>query len=199
MTSPVWLLDFDGVVNAISKRGAKSVWDRWASTRIPHPTPDPGMDGATLPLLWSPYVVDTIAYAVSRGVDVRWLTTWREWTTLLPDAIGGLPAGLPWMDEDMLTAAGGKVDVLNQLGQRWKLDVFLGLIPDDVPVLWTDDHLDAILYRAADKRRVTSRKGGTTLVVPRETIGLAQRQVREIREWIDDYAPKPSSGVDSLG
>lgn len=49
MSAPVWLLDFDGVVNAISKRGAKSVWDRWESARIPHPYPDPGMDGATLP------------------------------------------------------------------------------------------------------------------------------------------------------
>lgn len=191
MTAPVWLLDFDGVVNAISKRGAKSVWDRWAFDRIPHPDPEPGMKDATLPILWSPYVVDTINYAVERGVDVRWLTTWREHTRVLPDVIGNLPV-LPWMDEDMLAAAGGKVDVLNQLGQRWKLDVFLGLVPDDVPVLWTDDHLDAILYRATDKRRVTSRKGGTTLIAPRETIGLSQRQVREIREWVDDYAPAPT-------
>lgn len=187
MAAPLWLLDFDGVVNAISKRGAKSVWDRWASDRIPHPDPDEGMDGVTLPILWSPYVIDAINYAVDRGIDVRWLTTWREHTAILPDVIGDLPV-LPWMDEDTLSAAGGMVDVLNQLGQRWKLDVFLGVVPDDVPVLWTDDHLDAILYRAADKHLVTSRKGGTTLIAPRETIGLSQRQVREIREWVDDHA-----------
>lgn len=186
MPAPVWLLDFDGVVNAISKRGAKSVWDRWAFARIAHPDPDEGMEGATLPILWSPYVVDTIIYAVERGVDVRWLTTWREHTRVLPDVIGNLPV-IPWMDEDMLPAAGGKVDVLNQLGQRWKMDVFLGLVPDDVPVLWTDDHLDAILYRYIDKTRVTSRKGGTTLIAPRENIGLSQRQVREIREWVDEH------------
>lgn len=58
------------------------------------------------------------------------------------------------------------------------------------PVLWTDDHLDAILYRASDRSRVISRKGGTTTITPRENIGLSQRQVREIREWVDLYAPK---------
>ena len=54
--------------------------------------------------------------------------------------------------------------------------------------LWTDDHLDAILYRASDRSRVTTRKGGTTIITPRENIGLSQRQVREIREWADFYA-----------
>ena len=181
--APIWLLDFDGVINAISSRGGRMFWDTWNTARIPHPD-DPE---SSLPLLWSPDVVQVVADAVDAGVDVRWLTTWREHTRILPEVIPGLPVHLPWMDEDTLLAAGGKLDPMNQLGQRWKFDVASNLVPDGVPLLWTDDHLDYILA-GSNRRWVTSRPGGTTLITPREQHGLYRKHVRAIREWIADYS-----------
>ena len=181
MSAPVWLLDFDGVINALSKRGDRNVWDTWSSDRIA----DPHGSDVMYPILWSPSVVEVISEAVDRGVNVVWLTTWREHTALLPDVVKGLPRGLPWWDEDTLKDAGGKLDPMRVLNQAWKAEVARGLLDPDVPVLWTDDNLDWIL-RAQDRSWFLRRPGGTSFIAPNANIGLSRRNVREIIEWIDE-------------
>lgn len=183
MTAPVWLLDFDGVINAISKRGDRNVWDDWEFARIDHPQEA----GHSLPLLWSPTVVQVVSDAVDAGVNVVWLSTWREDTRILPTVIDGLPE-LPWWDEQTLIEAGHRLDPLNVLHQRWKAQVAMAMVPDGAPLLWTDDNLDFGIVRLAERTWLSKRPGGSTTVVPHETIGLSKKNVRVIREWLDDFA-----------
>lgn len=177
MSRPVWLLDFDGVINALSSRGGKSVWDTWRTARIT----DPENFVGSYPLLWSPAVVSTVALAVDCGVDVRWLTTWKQHTVLLPAVVEGLPNGLPWISDDGIDIDSDKHP------QRWKPFAARAAVSDDAPLLWTDDCLDYILT-TDDRSWLRTRRGGSTLIVPRGTIGLSQRNIREINEWIGGVA-----------
>lgn len=191
MSAPVWLLDFDGVINAISTKGDRSVHDDW---RHGHAYPDDGGDGKTkgFPILWSPSVVDVIVDAVDRGVNVTWLTTWRKDTVLLPDVVNGLPRDLPWLDEDSVIAAAGRLDPMNVLGQRWKVQCAEACVDPHAPMLWTDD-MHSMFLNTVTRDRIMRRPGGTTLVTPHETIGLSRKNLRVINAWLDDYAPRGGS------
>lgn len=180
--APVWLLDFDGVVNAISSKGGKSVWPIWETARVPHPS----YPTKTLPLLWSPAVVDTIRHAVDAGVDVRWLTTWREHTKTLPEVIHGLP-DIPWLDESVLSdEVASTLDPDQRMASgMWKFEVARAYVPDDAPLLWTDDSYWIMSWSKEVPAWVSKRGAPTELIQPTETLGLVQRQVRAIREWID--------------
>lgn len=179
--SPLWLLDFDGVVNAISRRGDRNVWDDWEAAEVTVAT------GESFPLLWSPSVVGVINEAVDAGVEVVWLTTWRDETQLLPKVIDGLP-DLMWWDEEDLTRAGHGLDPLHTLNQRWKSQVARALVPDGAPLLWTDDNLDLGILRSDDRDWLRRRPGGSTVITPHETIGLSKKNIRDIREWIADHS-----------
>lgn len=181
---PVWLIDFDGVLNAIAKRGMRAGWDTWKQERIPSPLPDE--PNVTYPILWSPEAVSTVTTAVNAGVRVVWLTTWRENTYLLPLTVTELPDPdlMEMWDEDTARAAGAYMDPMRLLGQDWKPLVARALLPDDVPLLWTDDNLDWFLRRE-DRAWLTSRKGSVELIMPTPSLGLSRKQVRAIHEWID--------------
>lgn len=179
MPTPIWLLDFDGVINALSKRGDRNVWDDWRSADIEVP------DNGTYPLLWANEVVELVQEAVTNGVSVVWLTTWREHTKLLPKVIDGLPDGLPWWDEITIESFGYKLDPMRVLGQKWKAQVAQAMLSPDTPVLWTDDNLSHLL-NGTDRGWFNRRPGGTTYVSPNPNIGLSQRNAREIREWMEE-------------
>lgn len=178
--SPLWLLDFDGVLNAISQRGDRNVWDDWNAADITVP------DGNTFPLLRSPSVVAVVNDAVDAGVDVVWLTTWRDESQLLPKVIDGLP-DLPWWGERDLERLGHRLDPEHVHAQRWKAQVARAMVPDGVPLLWTDDNLDYGILRAEDRAWLRRRPGGSTVIAPNESIGLSKKNVRAIREWISDH------------
>lgn len=180
---PVWLLDFDGVLNAISRNGMKTGWHTWNKGSVKSPLPDE--PNIHYPLLWATETVKAVADAHAAGVRVVWLTTWREHTALLPPILTGLPEGLEVWDEDTLLAAGGKLNTLNQIGQKWKFDVAKHLVPDGVPLLWTDDNLPYILLGRDNRDWLPSRKGSVTTVVPTTTLGLSQNQTKSVYEWVD--------------
>jgi len=177
----IWLLDFDGVINAISDRGGRTYWDDWHSTVVAHPLGGVDRQGHPLrvPLLWSQSVVDTVTEAVAAGVDVRWLSTWREYTAVLPAVIPGLPE-LPFLDESLVGLRGPAPGEHNYSGP-WKVDVAKAWVPDEVPLLWTEDSLGINLLSEMWR---SSRRGPTTFIQPRTVTGLVQREISEIREWI---------------
>lgn len=179
MSKPIWLLDFDGVINALSSKGDRSVWDRWNSTEITVPDDD------TYQILWSDDVVELVAYAVDSGISVIWLTTWREHTKLISETLTGMPEALPWWDESTMEDAGHKLDPCKVLGQKWKVQVAQALLPNDANVLWTDDQLPYIL-NGTDRGWFARRSGITSYINPQPTIGLSKSQVREVREWIEE-------------
>lgn len=184
---PVWLLDFDGVVNALSKRGGRSYWPEWSAATVAHPEGELTRSGDPLhlPLLWSPSVIEVIAGAARSGVDVRWLSTWREHTKLLPEIIPGLP-DLPWLDETILdTRANDDLDpALAMESGPWKVQVARAFVPADAALLWTEDSLTVDLLSETWRRL---RTASTTLIRPRPATGLISREVIAIREWISTY------------
>ena len=186
----MWLLDFDGVVNALSKRGGRNFWPHeWRSASIDHPEGDRDRRGrpVKLPLLWSTTVLETVASALDAGVDVRWLSTWREHTTLLPPILAGLPE-FGWLDEHLL--ADNDADGLDarerMVSGPWKLAVAKAAVPDDAPLLWTEDALSVDMLSESWRR---SRTAPTTFLRPHPAQGLIPRDVRAIGEWIAQYAP----------
>lgn len=192
MTSqPVWLLDFDGVINALSRRGGQTYWQDWQAAHIDHPHGDRDVRGnpVRLPLLWSPAVIETVAAAVDAGVSVRWLSTWREHTRLLPPILSGLPE-IPWLDENILAAdAADGLDARERMvSGPWKVAVARAAVPDDAPLLWTEDALSVDMLSESWRR---ARTVPTMFVRPHPAQGLIPRDVRAVREWIADYAPRP--------
>lgn len=184
----MWLLDFDGVINALSARGGRSYWDDWASATIDHPRGEVTRAGTPVqvPLLWSNTVIAAVASAVQAGVDVRWLSTWREHTGLLSEVIPGLPA-LSYLDERVL---GANVAAALDPSQRdysgpWKARVAEAFVPEDAPLLWTDDARSVDLISQAWRGE---RRGPSVFIRPRPTSGLVQQQVRQIHDWIARYA-----------
>lgn len=179
----IWLLDFDGVVNALSARGGRSIWSDWHTAVVDHPEHELARDGAVvrLPLLWSATVVATIADAAAAGIDVRWLSTWREHTAELPATIPGLPA-LPWLDERILPDTALVDPGARNYSGPWKVEVAKAFVPEEAPLLWTEDTLSVDLLSETWRRR---RPGPSTFIRPRPPTGLVQREIREIREWID--------------
>lgn len=191
MTTPMWLLDFDGVINALSKRGGRSFWPDWRSACIDHPEGDRDRHDkpVKLPLLWSTTVLETVASALDTGVDVRWLSTWREHTTLLPPILDGLPE-IPWFDENVLAAdAADGLDARERMvSGPWKVAVAKATVPGDAALLWTEDALSVDMLSESWRK---SRTAPTTFVRPHPAQGLIPRDVRVIREWIAQYAPHP--------
>ena len=188
--APMWLIDFDGVVNALSRRGGRSFWDDWRTAAVPHPEGELTRRGdvVQLPLLWSRTVVDTIAHAANSGIDVRWLSTWREHTRLLPPVLHGLP-DLPWLDENILDPdAADDLDPRDRMvSGPWKVAVAKAAVPDDAPLLWTEDELRVDMLSEAWRR---SRSASTTYIRPNPLTGLIRRDIAAIRAWIDEHAPR---------
>jgi len=171
---PVWLLDFDGVINALSQRGGPSIWTDWDNAIVEHYGETP----LRLPLLWSGTVIDTVAAAVAAGVDVRWLSTWREHTAVLPSVIPGLPE-LAYLDEDILVLPRLVDDVV------WKTEVAKAFVPDGVPLLWTDDSVGVEIYSGEWR---SNRSGPTSFIRPRPATGLVKRDISAIQDWIAQHS-----------
>lgn len=188
MTAPIWLLDFDGVVNALSKRGGTALWTDWHSASIDHPHGETNRRGDVirLPLLWSDTVVQTIAQAAAAGVDVRWLSTWRGDTKRLLDVITGLPE-LPWLDESILdfAATDGLDAGARMCSGPWKMEVAKAYVADDAPLLWTEDALSIDMLSESWR---LARNGATNFIRPHPTQGLIAKDIAAIREWIADHS-----------
>lgn len=127
--TPIWLLDVDGVLNAVTSEPDLAVW------------PDYRSGFATArhrrwPITWSPTVVRAVREVhEARRAEVLWLTTWDD------DANGDLAhlLGLP-----ALPVAGRSRETKAEPHNGWwKLQVARRVHHEDPsrPLLWTDDDL----------------------------------------------------------
>lgn len=120
MTTPVWFLDIDGVVNAAGLDLPPHLVRTDATTA-----------GTTWPIHYSPDVIEFINMIHRAGLaEVRWLTTWgQDARTSFAPAVG--------LDEffayDMYDSDGW-----------WKAEIVAASVVVDErrPVIWTDDDLD---------------------------------------------------------
>lgn len=165
---PIWLLDFDGVLNAVAPRGDTRVWETWHVSLK-------GEDPESIPwYLWAPEATQVVAEAATAGVRVIWLTDWMEMTQKLHETIPNLPPCLEFLTNRIAGPS-----------RHWKVNAAMATVPDDAPLLWTDDHLHTRLLREKlSKDWIANRAGDTTVISPNKRVGVTPRDVRTIREWI---------------
>ncbi|MBS4102781.1 hypothetical protein [Tsukamurella paurometabola] len=198
-TVPIWLLDFDGVVNVgpLSTRPRRAQpnrrvqrWTEFASASVWSESAE-----RAFLLRWSPEVISVIADAVAAGIDVRWLTTWREESAIFSTVIPGLPE-LPFLDEAILDpTVRDALDPRDRLRSgQWKADVAAAYVPDGVPLLWTDDSTE-LRDLTRRWRRARKEQGGPTVhIVPNEDDGLLPSDVETIRDFIRTFGTRGADG-----
>jgi hypothetical protein len=129
---PVWLLDIDGVLNALARGPVRDSWppDSWTQHVIRAEIPNMGL--MVLPILVAEPVLDFVRKAVdSDGVEVRWHSTWR--TAAMTDLA-------PMLDLPHIP-----ISVAPEWTQRpagwWKLPAAQRVVASGRRLVWTDDDI----------------------------------------------------------
>jgi hypothetical protein len=193
--APVWLLDIDGVLNAVADGPDDAVWpvDQWVRA-------DARCAGSSWPLLAARPVVEFIHRVHRAGLaEIRWHTTWQE------DAAGVARAlGLPEFP----------VEPCPWFGDRWwKLLAVERVLHEGRPLLWTDD--DATRRLAADGSHAScgsqergagrgtsgearTQRPSALIISPRTSHGLTAAHLRRIALClyrVRRCAAAPASGL----
>jgi hypothetical protein len=155
------LLDVDGVLNVAGT--PCSDWKEWLAVRC---------RGSTIN--HSPEVGRAIA---DLGVEIIWLTTWREEANQWIGPLFGWPEHpvIAIGDEEMLSWR-----------SWWKLDAAKRLYADSpVPFIWADDELSD-MGEAHD----WCREVDGLPIVPRANVGLTRRHLEEMRRYVERRSRK---------
>ncbi|WP_143448553.1 HAD domain-containing protein [Kineosporia sp. A_224] len=206
---PLWFLDVDGVVNAISAQPDPAVWSDWSTGRAT-------VDGRPWTIRFSPTVTSTVARLHTEGLaEVCWLTTWGHAVNDDLRVVLGLPelpvAGTfedesgdgPVPEEDPADGSvdqpvdqateqpesharlGGRATAVDPLtGVWWKLDVvrLIHAVDPARRIVWTDD--DLRLYPEALEWFRANARG--LCLAPDEKVGLTREHLAAVRDYLDD-------------
>lgn len=170
---PVWLLDIDGVLNAISSKPDRSVWPAAGWRRF---EATDARTGTTWPILAAEPVAAFIREVRTSGrAEVRWHTTWQESANKV-----GAELGLPELEvqEAPEFAEDGEYSPT-----WWKLAAALRVIEEEQrPLIWTDD--DATMGRIMPTPYDRVKAFPNLLIAPQQRIGLTRKQLRAIDEHL---------------
>lgn len=155
---PIWLLDVDGVLNAICHPSRPPrVWERWESgTAV--------AAGERFVITFAPELMAGIRELHESGrVEIRWLTTWAH------DANRSLRQLLELPEFPVA----GEPDYA---GAWWKLPCAVRAAGEKRPLIWTDDDLDY-----SDTARRWAADLGTLTIAPDPAVGLTPADLDAIR------------------
>lgn len=170
---PVWLLDIDGVINAIAKKGDPSVWDEWRSAIILN-------DLGKWPVLWAPAVVRFIREVHESGrAEIRWHTTWQRDAWKLEEILC-LPrfevAEAPEFADRTFTARA----IRERRPPWWKLPAAERVVLEERRhLIWTDDDINKELARYPSDMYDTGR-----VISPKQNIGLTPKALEVIDTFL---------------
>lgn len=157
---PIWLLDVDGVLNAVCHpRRPPRTWRHWS-------TGTACAGGERFAITFAPELMAGIRKLQDPAVvEVRWLTTWGN------DANGGLRKllGLP-----AFPVAGEP----EQASAWWKLPCAVRTAAEGRPMIWTDDDLG---YSATASRWAAEL--GILAIAPDPGVGLTPADLERIRAF----------------
>lgn len=162
---PVWLLDVDGVINAMKK-------PRWGG---PPRQATAYADGQRWRIRWSPELLRRIRQLHLLGaVELRWCTTWCPQAQQLEKIFY-----LPVLSRALSDAdCGGQGRLLTHLAKTQAALQVVGVEGRDL--VWTDD--DAIPDCGTDRDTLLAH--GALLVAPDSRYGLQPADVDLITGWL---------------
>ena len=165
-STPVWLLDVDGVINA-----NRPSW---------HAAPHTAMieaHGTMWKFRWAPAVTGFIREtALAKTAEIRWSTTWLPWARDVEAAFK-----LPELGEGFLP------ELVFGSAREAKLAAALAVIEiEKRPLIWTDD--DAIpesgTYRDVLDNAINEYGTPVLLLAPKPNRGLQPEHLDQIREFL---------------
>ncbi len=165
MTTPIWLLDLDGVVNAHATRGDRHVWpaEAWRHDTV-----------REWPMLVAQPVVDFIRSAHDAGrAEVRWHTTWQHHAYEFAERFE-----LPRFE------IADAPEFERPDDGFWKLPAVARAATEGRPLVWTDD--DAARMRPARRRELAERVP-LLVVAPPLHVGLCPRHLRQIDRFLRNH------------
>lgn len=171
---PVWFLDVDGVLNAITRKKAPDFMRGQAT-----PTPS---DPFKYTITWHPDIIRRINSLIDEGVvDVRWLTTWGSAANHELRELIGINE-LEVAGEPPLYAAGGYVGPNSAPGGWWKFTVVRDFRENnpDTPIIWTDDDL----RHEREASEWVTQDGNTLAVAPDERHALLMTDLDKIEAFV---------------
>ncbi|MGH8963282.1 MAG: hypothetical protein ACRDWT_19170 [Jatrophihabitantaceae bacterium] len=175
---PVWLLDIDGVINALGMSLPTDTWPEsaWVQRVVTAVIPEQGM--GTYPILAARPVLDFIHRVHRNGLaEIRWHSTWRS------AAVTGLaPAlGLPAIPISVAPEWSAAPPVW------WKIPAARRVAESGRRLLWTDDQFD--LYRAdpqsASELEALERWTGALLLSANPETGLSPDDLATIERFLE--------------
>lgn len=182
---PAWLLDVDGVVNALAPDAPPDAWPReaWVQEMVRADVPDRGV--LTLPVLAARPVLEFITRVYESGAaEIRWHSTWRaSAVTALAPALGLPPIPVSIAPEWAASAA-----------MWWKIPAARRIAETGQRLLWTDDQLPDYrtgpLPRAGDppssaaELAALDRWAGALLLAPDPRVGLSPGDLDRIAAFL---------------
>lgn len=169
----MWLLDVDGVINALGTGDSyRKAWPdgEWVSTRL---SSEPGSQEYRFCTVKR--VAEFICGVHGEGLaEIRWHTTWQNGARRVEGLLGLPEFGIQEAEE--YTTGGVR-------GTWWKLPAARRVLEEENrPLLWTDDDFDVEL-KVADWHWFTMR--GACLLRPESRYGLSPDNLNDIYEWLE--------------
>lgn len=177
MKPPVWLLDIDGVINAVGRTVATNAWPKesWRQLRYR----DRSSTGSGLQITVALPVLDLIREVHEAGLaEVRWHTSWQDAAPRLAVELG-LPV--------FAVAAAPEFHAGTRQGW-WKVPAVRRVLADEGrAVVWTDD--DASHDLGHTERAELAALGRLLIVSPDPLTGLCKRHLAKISEFLNQDNP----------
>jgi hypothetical protein len=178
-TRPVWLLDIDGVVNALSAGPVSGSWPaaEWAQHVVRADIPGSGR--MVLPIFVAQPVLDFVTQVHRSGAaDVVWHSTWREAAVTDLAPMLGLPR-LPVSDAP-------------EWPQRprepwWKLPAAQRVVESGRRLVWTDDDIAVVAQQVAG----LLGRDDALLISPPPQSGLTPDHLAQIAAFLG-IEPRPT-------
>jgi hypothetical protein len=169
---PLWLLDIDGVLNALVRGPLPDIWptDAWVQRLVVTEVPDRGR--MSLPIVAARPVLEFVRRVHESGLaEIRWHSTWRGAAITAFAPVLGLPGDIAisiapeWSERPVL--------------QWWKQPAAERAVAAGRRLVWTDDDLRVF---ADDTAHLAGPD--TLLLAPEPTLGLTADELDAIEAFL---------------
>ena len=178
---PVWLLDVDGVINAVARRPDTDVWppQAWSARRVT------ALDGRTWPILTAQPVLDFLCAVHGAGrAEIRWHTTWQRSAVARLGPALDLPEWPVAEAPEFTRFEDSGYDAGTSLDQWWKSGAAERVLGQEGRrLVWTDDDLAAGRSLPAVQRVLAH--DSVCLLSPRPDAGLSPADLAVIEQFLD--------------